>query len=177
MTEQEAIKEFEERLAIADYRDNIPKYYEAMELVVKDMEEVHKYRAIGTVEEIEQKLAELSRWNTTEINPKIKNVFANTSTLICQNCDHKDEYIEELEAELQSHHEIGTPEECRAAVEEQKDIIRKAIDGFAKWLENKKYLMKEIHEHDFCYTHYNELKANCVTTEYLAEQVKAGDSD
>ena len=57
MTEQEAIKEFEERLAIADYRDNIPKYYEAMELVVKDMEEVHKYRAIGTVEEIEQKLA------------------------------------------------------------------------------------------------------------------------
>ena len=77
----------------------------------------------------------------------------------------------------ESYKAIGTPDECRSAVEEQKDIIRKAIDGFAKWLENKKYLMKEIQEHDFCYTHYNELKANCVTTEYLAEQVKAGDEE
>lgn len=51
----------------------------------------------------------------------------------------------------------------------------KAIDDFAKWLENKKYLMKEIHEHDLCYTHYDELKANYVTTEYFAEQLKAGD--
>ena len=51
MTEQEAIKEFEERLAIADYRDNIPKYYEVMELAVKDMKEIKKYREIGTPEE------------------------------------------------------------------------------------------------------------------------------
>lgn len=53
----------------------------------------------------------------------------------------------------------------------------KAIDDFAKWLENKKYLMKEIQEHDYCYTHYDELKANCVTTEYFAEQLKAGGTD
>ena len=51
MTEQEAIKEFEERLAIADYRDTIPKYYKAMELAVKDMKEIQQYKAIGTVEE------------------------------------------------------------------------------------------------------------------------------
>ena len=51
----------------------------------------------------------------------------------------------------------------------------KAIDDFAKWLENKKYLMKEIQDHDFCYTHYDELKANCVTTEYFAEQLKGGE--
>ena len=51
MTEQEAIKEFEERLATTDYRDNIPKYYEAMELAVKDMKEVQQYRAIGTPDE------------------------------------------------------------------------------------------------------------------------------
>ena len=51
MTEQEVIKEFEERLAIADYRDNIPKYYKAMELAIKDMKEIQQYRAIGTVEE------------------------------------------------------------------------------------------------------------------------------
>ena len=51
----------------------------------------------------------------------------------------------------------------------------KAIDEFAKWLENKKYLMKEIREHDFCYTHYDELKANYVTTEYFEEQLKGGE--
>ena len=50
MTEQEAITVFEEILAI-DYRDTIPKYYEAMELAVKDMKEVQKYRAIGTPDE------------------------------------------------------------------------------------------------------------------------------
>lgn len=53
------------------------------------------------------------------INPKIKNVFANSSTQICHNCDHKDEYIEELEAEVEEYQAIGTPEECRAAVEKQ----------------------------------------------------------
>ena len=47
MTEQEAITVFEEILAI-DYRDTIPQYYEAMELAVKDMKEVKKYREIGT---------------------------------------------------------------------------------------------------------------------------------
>ena len=50
MTEQEAITVFEEILAI-DYRDTIPKYYEAMELAVKDMKEVKKYRENGTPEE------------------------------------------------------------------------------------------------------------------------------
>lgn len=64
-------------------------------------------------------LEEVQRWHTSVINPKIKNVFANTSTQICQNCDHKDEYIEELEAEVEEYRAIGTPEECRAAVEKQ----------------------------------------------------------
>ena len=50
MTEQEAIAVFEEILAI-DYRDTIPKYYEAMELAVKDIKEIQQYRAIGTPEE------------------------------------------------------------------------------------------------------------------------------
>lgn len=43
---------------------------------------------------------ELLRWRTNHINKKIKNPFAWTSTSICHNCDHKDEYIEELEAEV-----------------------------------------------------------------------------
>lgn len=66
-----------------------------------------------------QALEEVQRWRTSVINPKIKNVFANTSTQICHNCDHKDEYIEELEAEVEEYRTIGTPEECRAAVEKQ----------------------------------------------------------
>ncbi len=41
---------------------------------------------------------ELERWHTDKVNEKIKNPFAWTSTLCCHNCDHKDEYIEELEA-------------------------------------------------------------------------------
>ena len=53
MTEQEAITVFEEILAI-DYKDTIPKYYEAMEFAVKDMKEVQQYRAIGTVEELQK---------------------------------------------------------------------------------------------------------------------------
>lgn len=46
-------------------------------------------------------LEEVKRWHTSVINPNIKNEFANTSTQICHNCDHKDEYIEELEAEVE----------------------------------------------------------------------------
>lgn len=53
----------------------------------------------------------------------------------------------------------------------------KAIDDFAKWLGNKKYLMKEIQDHDFCYTHYDELKSNYVVAEYLEEQLKAGEDN
>ena len=66
-----------------------------------------------------QALEEVQRWHTSVINPNIKNEFANTSTQICHNCDHKDEYIEELEAEVEEYRAIGTVEECRAAVEKQ----------------------------------------------------------
>ena len=46
-------------------------------------------------------LEEIQRWHTSVVNPNIKNEFANRSTQICVNCDHKDEYIEELEAEVE----------------------------------------------------------------------------
>ena len=58
--------------------------------------------AANTIEALSAKLAaaneELERWHTDKINEKIKNPFAWTSTLCCHKCDHKDEYIEELEA-------------------------------------------------------------------------------
>ena len=96
---------------------------EEIDVAIKALEEVEQYRAIGTVDEIKFNMEELKRWHTDTINPKIKNVFANTSTLICHNCDHKNEYIEELEAEMEEYHAIGTPDECRAAVEKQKEMI------------------------------------------------------
>lgn len=47
--------------------------------------------------QIAEWLEELKRWRTSIVNKDIKNPFANTSTLICHNCHHKDEYIVELE--------------------------------------------------------------------------------
>lgn len=51
MTEQEAIEQFKERLSIEDYKQQIPKYYEAMELAVKSLEEIQQYREICTVDQ------------------------------------------------------------------------------------------------------------------------------
>ena len=76
------------------------KEAEQYEQVAKLFEELKQYRAIGTVEEIQKKLEELERWRTDRINENIQNPFAYTSTSICHNCDHKDEYIEELETQL-----------------------------------------------------------------------------
>ena len=86
---------------------------------------------MGTVEKLTANMEELKRWHTDKIAPNVKNPFAYTSTLICHNCDHKDDYIEELEAEVEEYHQIGTPEECRAAVEKQtaKEPIYKSLDG------------------------------------------------
>ena len=93
MTEQEAIAQFKERLAIEEYRQQIPKYYEAMELAVKSLEEIQQYRAIGTVKEIKIREAQAKRLS--------------------------EGYLTNLGI-LREYQSIGTPEECRAAVEKQK---------------------------------------------------------
>ena len=95
MTENEAIK------FLTGYLDSV--------VYKEKCVEAHKL-AINALEEVQ-------RWHTSEINPKIKNVFANTSTQICHNCDHKDEYIEELEAEVEEYRAIGTPEELQTMKE------------------------------------------------------------
>ena len=38
MTNKEAIEQFKERLAITDYRQQIPEYYEAIEMAVEALE-------------------------------------------------------------------------------------------------------------------------------------------
>ena len=44
MTNKEAIEQFKERLAITDYRKQIPEYYEAIEMAVDALEKADKYR-------------------------------------------------------------------------------------------------------------------------------------
>ena len=96
MTENESIKELE---ASIDLAKMCTQNYE-------------RKREIQGYEMAIKALEEVQHWHTSVINPKIKNVFANSSTQICHNCDHKDEYIEELEAEVEEYRTIGTPEVC-----------------------------------------------------------------
>lgn len=92
----------------------------------------------GGMEDLEMAvnaLEEIQRWHTSVVNPNVKNEFANRSTQICVNCDHKDEYIEELEAEVEEYRAIGTPEECQAAMEKQipyKPSRKKLVWGIGK---------------------------------------------
>ena len=97
----------------------------------------------------------------------------------CLKCAEDHEQLAEWLEELKAIKDGGIPiihgqEELKL---HDREIRNKAINDFAKWLESKKYLMKEIREHDFCYTHYDELKADYVKTEFFAEQLKAGDVD
>ena len=101
-------------------KKSLGEYYSNLENCKKEIQSCEV--AIKALEEVQ-------RWHTSVINPNIKNEFANTSTQICHNCDHKDEYIEELEAEVEEYRTIGTPEECRAAVEKQKDEKPAAMHG------------------------------------------------
>lgn len=127
----------------------INDYTKSADTIEKLFEEIQQYRAIGTVEEIQNKMEELERWHTDRINENIKNPFAYTSTSICHNCDHKDDYIEELEAEVAEYQSIGTIDEFKALKESKckywnpehedcalsyEEIRAKAIDEFAERL-------------------------------------------
>ena len=81
MTNEEAIEQFKERLAITDYRQQIPEYYEAIEMAVEALEKADKYRwhdlrknpddlpeAIGGGDESEYVLVMIAtpEWNSWE---------------------------------------------------------------------------------------------------------------
>ena len=124
MTENEAIEEL--KYDCNEIGKAIPcdtswgeSFENAYAMAINALEELKQYRTIGKPMEIKQKLEELERWHTYRLAENVKNPFAKMSTSICHNCDHKDDYIEELEAEVKEYRTIGTPEECRAAVEKQ----------------------------------------------------------
>lgn len=72
-----------------------------MEDAIEMIEEFQKYQELGSLKELNSKIEELKRWHTDVVNEEIKNPFVHTSTQICHNCDHKDEYIVELESEIE----------------------------------------------------------------------------
>lgn len=103
---------------------------EAIERIKYRMHTVEQAAGKGGMEDLEmaiKALEEIQRWHTSVVNPNIKNEFANRSTQICHNCDHKDEYIEELEAEIAEYRAIGTPEECKKSVAVCKAMIARKI--------------------------------------------------
>lgn len=44
MTIDESIEQFKERITITDYKEQIPEYYEAMEMAIKALEEIQMYK-------------------------------------------------------------------------------------------------------------------------------------
>ena len=101
---------------------------EAIARIKYRMHTVEQVAGKGGMEDLEmaiKALEEIQRWHTSVVNPNIKNEFANRSTQICVNCDHKNEYIEELEAEVEEYRTIGTPEELQ---EMKKDFAEALSD-------------------------------------------------
>ena len=140
MTEQEAITEIimskmkEECIEVnIDFEQRKVVCLDDIGLIIRDAlkeldKEIQQYRALGTVEELKSKIEELKRWHSDHIIKEIKNEFANTSTLICHNCDHKDEYIMELEAEMDELREAREKQVPKKAVKKSFIIPNKGID-------------------------------------------------
>lgn len=80
---------------------------EAARVAIKALEEIQQYRAIGTVEEVEQNARDLKR--QIEHSEHLAEVLKSTKSL-----------LEKRGRLLSDYCKIGTVEECREAVEKQK---------------------------------------------------------
>lgn len=96
MTEQEAISGL--KRLFSEHELDLPctESLEVLHTAIKALEEVQQYRSIGTVEELKQ----------------LKGNGAFTGIELAQ--------IAAMQMTLKKYREIGTPEECQAAVEKQK---------------------------------------------------------
>lgn len=81
--------------------------------MMRNRDTLQEYQELGTVPELRAKLSELKRWHTRKRNDKVRDFTAQESTIICHCCDHKDEYIEELQGELSEYKEIGNVDQFR----------------------------------------------------------------
>ena len=75
------------------------------QVLIRSIEELQKYREIGTVEKFR------------EVTNTIKEIEEAESEELAETID---KYIEELEKKIEEYKAIGTVEECRAAIEKQK---------------------------------------------------------
>ena len=114
MTEQEAKYEIIGHKPIIGF----PKYVKALNIAIKALEEVQQYRAIGTVEELKE-----SKEQYDNINCAAKSIQLSG---LCDFENAKGEIISEIkrnyEYSLRDYETIGTPEECKEAVEVKKEI-------------------------------------------------------
>lgn len=112
MTEQEAIKSLKEMFPKGLCEKD---EYEMSQKAIKTLEEVEQYRAIGTVEELKE-----SKEQYDNINCAAKSIQLSG---LCDFENAKGKIISEIkrnyEYSLMDYETIGTPEECRAAVEKQ----------------------------------------------------------
>lgn len=79
--------------------------YEDTHLTPEQIVEIDRLYA-DLAKHLDRVQKELELWHASEPNESIKNEFAKMSTLVCHNCDHKDEYIEELESELAKYQQL-----------------------------------------------------------------------
>ena len=107
--ENEAIEAIKANMPTSGYQ----MLRESLDIAIKALEEIQQYRAIGTVEEVEQNARDLKR--QIEHSEHLAEVLKSTKSL-----------LEKRGRLLSDYCKIGTVEECREAVEEQKPkkIIR-----------------------------------------------------
>ena len=93
MTENEAIRMFEDRLQL-NVTEYVPEYAEAMKMAISALEEIQQYRKIGTVEECREareKQMPKAPKDSLKIEPVIDEngayVDADTTVyILCPNC-------------------------------------------------------------------------------------------
>lgn len=129
MLENESIKFLKERIELinSDYPD-VVDYKNALECAIRALEEVQQYRAIGKVSTCQNAVEVCRAMIERGIEPdNIKEYIAFEDNLVQKGYDLK--RLLEMMEEHKRYREIGTVEECRAAVEKQTAISREIIKG------------------------------------------------
>lgn len=112
------------RKSLGEYYSNLEnckKEIQSCEVAVKALEEVQKYRAIGTPEEFLKMMTDrgFSKENLAQINCNLMLLKEYTAIGTPEELqDMKNDYAEAL-SDWRQYRKIGTLEECRAAMEKQ----------------------------------------------------------
>ena len=94
MTNKEAIEQLRERLAITDYRQQIPEYYEAIELAVEALEKQMPKKPIKTKIATLNKSPEAISWEQIHCCPRCESNLA-PQYKYCPQCGLEIDWSEE----------------------------------------------------------------------------------